>query len=129
MSPLPALATSQVEVSERASPSLWPCVPPSRLGRGGSDDRLHGTALLPSYPSTLPGHLGEGKLLSHPTSAPPWDQGEDPDLLPRAQTFAIASRLATAALSLSPLSSGGEGEARLGARAGGEALQRVAQGE
>lgn len=116
-SPLPALAAGQVEVSEWASPSQQPCILPSWPGRGGSGDGLRSAAPLPLHPHALPGHHGEGKLLLNPTSAPPWDQGEDQDLLPRAETFTIAFRLAAEILPLSPLCSGEEGEA--GARCQG----------
>lgn len=127
-SPLPALAAGQVEASEQTSPSLQPCIPPSQPGRGGSGGGLRRAALLPLHPCALPGHHWEGKLLLNPTSAPPWDQ-EDRELLPRAETFTIAFGLAAEILPLLPFAVGSKAKWGLGARAGGEALQWVAQGE
>lgn len=114
---LPALADSQVEVSERASPSPQMRIPPSRLGRGASGDRLCRAALPPLHPRALPRHHREGKLLSNPTSSPPWDRGEDRGLLLRAETFTIAFGLAAEILPLSPFCRGEE--SKTGARCQG----------
>lgn len=122
-----ALAAGQVEVSKRDSPSLLPCIPPSQLGRGGSGDGLYRAALLPLLHRA---HCREGKPVSNPTSAPPWDQGEDIALLSRAQTFTITFGPAAEILPLSHWFAVGRKVKRgLSARAGGEAPWRVAQGE
>lgn len=114
---LPALAADQVEVSKRASPALQPHIPPSQLGRGGSGDGLRRVASLLLLRCALSRLHEEGKLLSNPTSATSWDQGEDREHLPRPETFTIAFRLAAEILPLSPLRRGEEGEA--GARCQG----------
>lgn len=68
VSPLPARAGGQVEVSVRASPSLQPHIHPSiPPGTAAPGTRLCRAAPLPLLPRALPGHRREGKLLSNPT--------------------------------------------------------------